>query len=85
MAVTEPGEAKGLDLEASELSPLAVATGLIGGQRGHWKDEGLLVLYGGHVAIINGAGEGWEDKLNSLGGVKAVRLDGEHIAVRVTG
>ena len=60
MAVSEPGEARALDLEASALSPLAFATGRIGGQLVHWKDEGALQLYPGALFIVNGAGEGWE-------------------------
>lgn len=84
--LTEPGEAHALDIAAPPLlQPLtASVSNFAGPGAAHWKDEGVLVLYGGHVAIVNGAGEGWEDKLRTLG-VEAVRLDAEHIAIKVPG
>lgn len=80
----QPGEAHALESAPAELQPLAAAVSNLGRPASRWKDEGFLSFYTG-VTIIGGAGEGWEDKLATLEGVTAVRLDSEHIAVRLAG
>jgi hypothetical protein len=77
MDTIQPGEAHALEPAFAEL-----AVGRIGGSRGHWREEGVLPLYPG-LTIVNGAGEGWEDKLSAIPCVQATRLDADHIAVIV--
>jgi hypothetical protein len=56
---------------------------MVSGDARHWEDQGALVIYPGALVILNAidATDGWEDKLQLLPGVKAVRLDDQHIAI----